>query len=41
MLEIIETGEATTPFLKPGDRVQMEVRKDGHSLFGQIDQTVA
>ena len=41
MLEIIETGEAITPFLKPGDRVQMEVRKDGHSLFGQIDQTVA
>jgi len=41
MLEIIETGEATTPFLQPGDRVQMEVHKDGHSLFGQIDQMVS
>lgn len=41
MLEIIETGEAATPFLKPGDRVQMEVHKAGRSIFGQIDQTVA
>ncbi len=41
MLEIIETGEATTPFLQPGDRVQMEVHKDGHSVFGQIDQMVS
>ena len=41
MLEIIEGGEAKTPFLKFGDRVRIEMfNVAGHSLFGAIDQTV-
>ncbi|MGE6791196.1 fumarylacetoacetate hydrolase family protein [Pseudomonas guineae] len=41
MLEIIESGEAKTPFLKFGDRVRIEMfDAAGHSLFGAIDQTV-
>ncbi|WP_341305221.1 fumarylacetoacetate hydrolase family protein [Pseudomonas sp. TMP25] len=41
MLEIIESGEAKTPFLAFGDRVRIEMfDAAGHSLFGAIDQAV-
>jgi fumarylacetoacetate (FAA) hydrolase len=41
MLEILEQGEARTPFLKFGDRVRIEMfDAAGHSLFGAIDQVV-
>lgn len=41
MLEIIESGEAQTPFLKFGDRVRIEMfDAAGQSLFGAIDQAV-
>ncbi|MFZ3152469.1 fumarylacetoacetate hydrolase family protein [Pseudomonas sp.] len=41
MLEIIESGEAKTPFLKFGDRVRIEMFDTaGHSIFGAIDQRV-
>ena len=40
--EQIETGEATTPFLKFGDRVKIEMLDaDGKSVFGAIDQVIA
>ena len=38
-LETIATGKATTPFLRFGDRVRIEMfDADGHSIFGAIDQ---
>ncbi len=41
MLEIVESGEAKTPFLKFGDRVRIEMfDASGHSIFGAIDQAV-
>ena len=41
MLEIIEHGEAKTPFLKFGDRVRIEMfDAAGQSIFGAIDQVV-
>ncbi|WP_339488094.1 fumarylacetoacetate hydrolase family protein [Pseudomonas sp. EL_65y_Pfl2_R95] len=41
MLEVIEQGEAKTPFLKFGDRVRIEMFDSaGQSLFGAIDQAV-
>jgi fumarylacetoacetate (FAA) hydrolase len=41
MIEKIETGEFTTPFMKYDDRVQIEMLDvNGHSLFGKISQTV-
>jgi len=41
MLEIIDGGTATTPFLKFGDRVRIEmIDAGGHSIFGAIDQQV-
>ncbi len=41
MREKIETGEFSTPFLKEGDRVRIEMRDDeGRSIFGCIDQKV-
>jgi len=40
-IEAIELGAPTTPYLRGGDRVQIEVRgRDGVSLFGAIDQRV-
>ncbi|MGH8236334.1 MAG: fumarylacetoacetate hydrolase family protein [Steroidobacteraceae bacterium] len=40
-LEQIEHGRPVTPFLKFGDRVRIEMLdKDGHSIFGAIDQRV-
>ncbi len=41
MLEVIEHGKATTPFLRVGDRVRIDMHKDGRNVFGTIDQTVA
>ena len=41
MLEVLEHGEARTPFLRFGDRVRIEMLDaDGCSLFGAIDQRV-
>jgi len=41
MLEIIEHGEARTPFLKFGDRVKIDMTDaSGESVFGRIEQTV-
>src|SRR5713226_1705843 len=41
MHEIVEQGSATTQFMRFGDRVRIEMfDKDGHSIFGAIDQTV-
>jgi fumarylacetoacetate (FAA) hydrolase len=40
-IEMIDHGEARTPFLKFGDRVRMEAhRTDGTAPFGAIDQRV-
>ena len=42
MLETIEFGKPRTPFMRYGDRVRVEMfDKDGASIFGAIDQTVA
>jgi fumarylacetoacetate (FAA) hydrolase len=41
MLEKIKTGEFITPFMQYGDKVTIEMFKDGQSLFGRIEQTVA
>ncbi|MES2818059.1 MAG: fumarylacetoacetate hydrolase family protein [Pseudomonadota bacterium] len=41
MLEILECGEAKTPYLRFGDRVRIEMfDAAGASLFGAIDQSV-
>jgi fumarylacetoacetate (FAA) hydrolase len=41
VLEIIESGSATTPFMKFGDHVQIEMLDpDGNSIFGAINQDV-
>jgi len=42
IIEVIETGEARTPYLKFGDRVEMQARfSDGREgPFGRIDQRV-
>lgn len=41
MLEIIEHGEAKTPFMAYGDRIQIEMKNmHGNSIFGMIDQTI-
>ncbi|MCU7842896.1 MAG: fumarylacetoacetate hydrolase family protein [Candidatus Thiodiazotropha sp. (ex Monitilora ramsayi)] len=41
VLEIIESGEAKTPFLSVGDRVHIEMLdREGHSIFGAIEQEV-
>jgi len=40
-IETIQLGKAQTPFLKPGDRVRIEMfGEDGQSIFGAIDQAV-
>jgi fumarylacetoacetate (FAA) hydrolase len=38
--EIIDTGKPSTPWLKPGDRVSMDVTLEGTSIFGSIDEEV-
>ncbi len=41
MIEIIANKVATTPFMKPGDTIDIEMfSKDGASLFGKIHQMV-
>ena len=41
MLEILESGEARTPFMAFGDRIHIEMLDaQGDSLFGAIDQRV-
>lgn len=41
MIETIKDGAPKTPFLKFGDEVRIEMLdKDGHSIFGAIEQTV-
>lgn len=41
MIETIQCGEASTPFMKFGDKVAIEMfDKNGQSIFGQIAQTV-
>jgi fumarylacetoacetate (FAA) hydrolase len=41
MVETINSGKATTNFLKAGDRVEIEMRDaKGHSIFGRIEQEV-
>ena len=41
MVETIETGKPVTPFLKHGDRVEIEMLDARrHSIFGRIDQVV-
>lgn len=41
MLETIETGSATTPFMTFGDRIRIEMlNASGESVFGAIDQCV-
>ncbi|HSD55309.1 MAG TPA: fumarylacetoacetate hydrolase family protein [Burkholderiales bacterium] len=40
-LEMIAAGKASTPFLKYGDRVEIEMRDaEGRSVFGAIEQEV-
>ena len=42
MVETIETGAPTTPFLHPGDRVKIWMEeKNGQSIFGAIDHEVS
>ena len=41
MIETINTGKATTPFMQAGDHVRIEMLDDeGQSIFGAIDQKV-
>lgn len=40
-LEMIAEGVASTPFMKYGDTVRIEMLADGASVFGAIDQRVA
>jgi len=41
-LEVLESGEPSTEFMKFGDSIRIEVKgRDGLSLFGAIDQDVA
>lgn len=40
-IETIETGKATTPFMRFGDTVRIEMKDaEGRSIFGAIEQTV-
>jgi fumarylacetoacetate (FAA) hydrolase len=40
MIEIIDSGKPSTPFLAVGDRIRIEADVAGHSPFGAIDQRV-
>jgi fumarylacetoacetate (FAA) hydrolase len=40
-IEVLDSGEPRTPFMRFGDRVRMEaLAADGSSVFGAIDQAV-
>lgn len=41
MIEKIATGHMETPFMKAGDTVEIEMLKDGRSIFGRIRQKVS
>lgn len=42
MIETIQNGQATTPFMSFGDTVQIKMKDgDGRSIFGAIEQRVA
>src|SRR5690606_32982883 len=42
MLEKIQTGQSTTPFMKYGDTIRIEMKDEkGASIFGAIDQKIA
>ncbi len=41
-MELLQSGQTTTSYLRVGDTVEMDVKgRDGHSLFGAIAQEVA
>ena len=41
VLEIVDNGEATTPFMKFGDQITISMLDDKkQNIFGTIDQTV-
>jgi fumarylacetoacetate (FAA) hydrolase len=41
MIETIVSGKPSTPFMRFGDTVRIEMKdKEGHSIFGAIEQTV-
>ena len=41
MIETINDGKPTTPFMKVGDRIRIEMKDErGRSLFGAIDQKI-
>lgn len=41
MVEQILHGQVKTPFMRFGDRVRIEMfDRDGHNIFGTIDQQV-
>ncbi len=40
MLETIEHGKPTTPFLRFGESIKIDVKQNGKSVFGVIEQTV-
>ena len=41
MLEVIANGKASTPFMRFGDRIRIDMKDDkGLSIFGAIDQQV-
>jgi fumarylacetoacetate (FAA) hydrolase len=42
MIEIIETGKPSTPYMHFGDNIRIEMFNDKHeSIFGAIDQTIS
>lgn len=38
--EVIESGKPSTPWLKVGDRVEIDCQIEGNSVFGRIDEKV-
>lgn len=40
-LEIVNNGKASTPFMRFGDRIEIEMKnKEGKSIFGKINQVI-
>lgn len=41
MIEVIDEGQARTPFLQYGDKIEIEMKdRSGLSIFGKLEQTV-